>query len=95
MKAGIIAAGEGSRLKSEGITPPKPLVKVSGIPLIERLILSYIRVGISEIVCIVNEASLDVREFVEAKQFPVPVKFIVKTTPSSMHSLFALAPGWL
>ena len=92
LKAGIIAAGEGSRLKSEGITQPKPLVAVKGVPLIERLIHSYIRFGISEIVCIVNESSLDVKRFVEAKHFPVPVTFVVKTTPSSMHSLFALAP---
>ncbi len=92
MKAGIIAAGEGSRLKSEGITPPKPLVEVNGIPLIERLIRSYIRFGITEIALIVNEASLEVKEFVESKRFTVPVRFVVKSTPSSMHSLFALAP---
>jgi NDP-sugar pyrophosphorylase family protein len=92
LKAGIIAAGEGSRLKSEGITPPKPLVAVNGIPLIERLIRSYIRFGITEIACIVNEASLEVKRFVESKRFPVPVRFVVKSTPSSMHSLFALAP---
>jgi NDP-sugar pyrophosphorylase family protein len=92
MKAGIIAAGEGSRLRSEGITTPKPLVPVNGVPLIERLIMSYIRAGIDELVCIVNESSTGVKSFVEKKQFPIPVTFVVKTTPSSMHSLFALAP---
>ena len=92
MKAGIIAAGEGSRLRAEGITAPKPLVPVNGIPLIERLIMSFIRAGIDELVCIVNESSIAVKQFVEKKQFPVQIKFVVKTTPSSMHSLFALAP---
>src|SRR5260370_15412272 len=92
LKAGIIAAGDGSRLKSEGILSLKPLVEVKGVPLIERLILSYIRGGIEEIVCIVNESSLEVKRFVEAKHFPIPVTFVVQTTPSSMHSLFALAP---
>lgn len=92
MKAGIIAAGEGSRLKAEGIKSPKPLVAVKGVPLIERLILSYVRFGITEIVCIVNESSPDVRRFLETKRFPVPVTVVVRTTPSSMHSLFALAP---
>src|SRR5271169_4168201 len=92
MKAGIIAAGEGSRLRSEGIVVPKPLVPVGGIPLIERLIRTLERHGISEIVCIVNEYSLEVKNFVEEKKFSVPVRFVVKTTPSSMHSLFALAP---
>jgi NDP-sugar pyrophosphorylase family protein len=92
MKAGIIAAGEGSRLKSEGINIPKPLIPVDGVPLIERLIGSFIRCGISEIVCIVNEYSLDVKKFVESKKFSVPIRFVVKTTPSSMHSLFELSP---
>jgi NDP-sugar pyrophosphorylase family protein len=92
MKAGIIAAGEGSRLKSEGIVFPKPLVAIDGVPLIERLIGTFIRNGISEIVCIVNEYSIEVKEFIEKKQFPVPINFVVRTTPSSMHSLFALSP---
>jgi NDP-sugar pyrophosphorylase family protein len=92
MKAGIIAAGEGSRLRSEGIGLPKPLVPVDGTPLIERLIRTFIRHGITEIACIVNEYSLDVKRFVEECRFPVKISFVVKTTPSSMHSLFALAP---
>lgn len=92
MKAGIIAAGEGSRLRSEGIAVAKPLVPVGGVPLVERLIGTMLRAGITEIACIVNEDSLDVKRFIEAKEFPVPIRFVVKTTPSSMHSLFALSP---
>jgi NDP-sugar pyrophosphorylase family protein len=92
LKAGIIAAGEGSRLKSEGIALPKPLVRVNGVPLIERLIRTFARNGILEVVCIVNEYSIQVKKFVETKQFGIPVRFVVKTTPSSMHSLFELSP---
>ncbi len=92
MKAGIIAAGEGSRLRNEGIGLPKPLVPVDGTPLIERLIRTFIRHGITEIACIVNEYSLDVKRFVDECRFPVKISFVIKTTPSSMHSLFALAP---
>jgi NDP-sugar pyrophosphorylase family protein len=92
LKAGIIAAGEGSRLRSEGITVPKALVQIDGVPLIERLLKIFVRNGISEVVCIVNEHSLDVKRFLEEKSFGVPVQVIVQTTPSSMHSLFALAP---
>jgi NDP-sugar pyrophosphorylase family protein len=92
MKAGIIAAGEGSRLKSEGIALPKPLVPVNGVPLINRLITSFASNGISEVVCIINEYSLDVQHVVEESSLPIPVKFVVQTTPSSMHSLFVLSP---
>ena len=92
MKAGIIAAGEGSRLKAEGITVPKPLVCVDGVPLIERLLRTFVRNDITEIICIVNEQSVEVKEFIGELDIPVPVRCIVKSTPSSMHSLFALAP---
>ena len=92
MKAGIIAAGEGSRLKAEGVSVPKPLVRVDGIPLIERMLNSYIRCGITEVSCIINEYSLSVRDFVQSKNFPIPINFHIETTPSSMHSFLALEP---
>jgi NDP-sugar pyrophosphorylase family protein len=92
VKAGIIAAGEGSRLRADGFSVPKPLVSVDGMPLIERLIGTMIRQGINEIACIVNEESIAVRDFVNQKSFPIPVHCVVKSTPSSMHSLFALSP---
>ena len=38
MKFAIIAAGEGSRLAMEGIEEPKPLIKIQGVPIIERLV---------------------------------------------------------
>ena len=37
MEYAIIAAGEGSRLAREGVSLPKPLVRVAGEPLIDRL----------------------------------------------------------
>jgi NDP-sugar pyrophosphorylase family protein len=92
LKAGIIAAGEGSRLRSEGIVIPKPLVLVDGVPLIERLLRAFENHSISEVVCIINESSLAVKKFVESHRFGIPIHFVVKTTPSSMHSLFALYP---
>jgi NDP-sugar pyrophosphorylase family protein len=91
MIAGIIAAGEGSRLRADGITAPKPLVPVGGVPIIERLLLSLHRCGISAAHCIINEESTVVREYVEGLRLPLSVSFLVKSTPSSMHSLFELS----
>jgi NDP-sugar pyrophosphorylase family protein len=90
MKVGIIAAGEGSRLKKDGVFTPKPLVKVSGIPILERLLLQYHSIGISAAYCIINQQSIAVREYIDLQKLPIPVHFHVKTTPSSMHSLFEL-----
>ena len=38
MDYAIIAAGEGSRLVQEGVTTPKPLIRLLGEPMIDRLI---------------------------------------------------------
>jgi NDP-sugar pyrophosphorylase family protein len=92
MTFAIIAAGEGSRLKTEGVTVSKPLVQLQGIPMIERIIGMAVRNGADKFCCIINEDSTDLREYFISREFDIPVKIIVKSTPSSMHSLFALAP---
>lgn len=92
MKFAVIAAGEGSRLAQEGVEQPKPLVPVCGEPMIERLLRIFVDCGATEIVVIVNEWSTAVREHIESLPLPVPLRLVVKTTPSSMHSLHALSP---
>lgn len=92
MKFAIIAAGEGSRLAQEGVEEPKPLVSVCDQPMIERLMRIFVDCGASEIVVIINEQSTSVHRCLKKLDLPVPLKIIVKTTPSSMHSLHALSP---
>jgi len=92
MIAGVIAAGEGSRLRSEGMAIPKPMVEVGGTPIIGRLLRTLSNSGITSVRCIINEGSTEVRDYVESLLLPIPVSFLVKSTPSSMHSLFELAP---
>jgi len=92
MKVGIIAAGKGERLKKGGIFTPKPLIPICGIPIIERTIRAAIDAGASFIACIINAIEHKVFEYLNSKSWPVPFRLIVKTTPSSMESLFNLAP---
>lgn len=92
MKFAIIAAGEGSRLAQEGVEQPKPLVPVCGEPMIDRLLRIFVECGATEIVVIVNEWSTAVREHLQTHCLPVHLELVVKTTPSSMHSLYALVP---
>ncbi|MDR0995473.1 MAG: NTP transferase domain-containing protein [Tannerella sp.] len=92
MDYAIIAAGEGSRLVQEGVEQPKPLVRLQGVPLIERLIHLFIDNGASSLSVIVNEQMINVREFVESLSLPVPLHLVVKSTPSSMHSFHCLSP---
>lgn len=93
MKYAIIAAGEGSRLVEEGIKLPKPLVKLNGIPLIDRLIDIFIRNDAESVSIIVNNEMKDVQSHITFLQsnIPVPLNVVVKSTPSSMHSFFELS----
>lgn len=91
MKFAILAAGEGSRLASEGVANPKPLVELQGVPLIERLIRIFARNGASSINIIVNEQQPETVEFIKSIEVGCPINIVIKSTPSSMHSMHALS----
>lgn len=91
MHFGIIAAGEGSRLAQEGVLLPKPLVNLDGRPMIERLISLMVQAGAESVSVIVNEQSPDVKAALEAMTPGVPLRIVVKSTPSSMHSFYELS----
>ncbi|MBO7193575.1 MAG: NTP transferase domain-containing protein [Bacteroidaceae bacterium] len=91
MKFAIIAAGEGSRLAREGIKAPKPLIKLQGIPIIERLVMLFASQGASSINIIINEQQPETLALLQKLKRVYPVNIVVKDTPSSMHSLHALS----
>jgi NDP-sugar pyrophosphorylase family protein len=96
MKYAIIAAGEGSRLAQEGVAAPKPLVRVAGEQLIDRLMRVFAGNDASEICVICNEQMTDVAAHLQtvAAAGVLPLKFTVRSTPSSMHSMWELS-RWL
>lgn len=96
MNFAIIAAGEGSRLRNEGVAYPKPLVPLDGRPMIRRLIDIFLNCGAESISVIINEQMTAVRDYLEgiAPQLPVPLNIVVKTTPSSMHSFYEVSRGF-
>lgn len=96
MKYAIIAAGEGSRLAQEGVAAPKPLVRVAGEQLIDRLMRVFAGNDASEICVICNEQMTDVAAHLQAVAAAgvLPLKFTVRSTPSSMHSMWELS-RWL
>lgn len=106
MRYAIIAAGEGSRLTQEGVALPKPLVEVGGESLIMRLLRIFMVHGATEICVICNDRTPLVEARLKeiqtagislspsAEKTTVPLRFVVKSTPSSMHSFYELA-DWL
>lgn len=91
MKFAIIAAGEGSRLAQEGVKEPKPLIKLQGIPIIERLVMLFASLGAKSICIIINNQHPETLQLLQKLQEQYPIELVVKDTPSSMHSLHALS----
>ena len=91
MHYAIIAAGEGSRLAQEGVAKPKPLVELSGEPMIMRLMNIFQRCNAESISVIINDFMPEVRQYLESISLDVPLNVVVKSTPSSMHSFWELS----
>ncbi len=69
MKAMILAAGMGTRLRPLTDHIPKPLVKFKGIPLLERIIYKLINIGVDSIVVNVHYLADQVIEYLSSKDF--------------------------
>jgi NDP-sugar pyrophosphorylase family protein len=94
---GIIAAGEGRRLRAAGYTVPKPMVPVAGVPLIEGVIRNFLAADIAALTVIVNEDERACVEWLAARFPALDMRLIVRTTASSLESftrvLAAAPPG--
>lgn len=91
MNFAIIAAGKGSRMASEGEMLPKPLVKIGGIPMIKRLIDTFIRCNATAISIIINEEMNEVRDYLHSLELPLPLDINVKTTSGSLLSFYEIS----
>jgi NDP-sugar pyrophosphorylase family protein len=88
-KSGILAAGEGLRLKT--IALYKPMVKVCGVPLLE-LTLKNLHFHYFDKICLIfndEECKMDLVQFPALKK--LNIDYFYKSTPSSMHSLFEVS----
>ncbi len=92
MNFAIIAAGEGQRLKSEGIDIPKPLIRINNIPMLERLLAIINRQNPDSISIIINEEAKEVYNFLSNHRLKEKINLKIKTTESSLHSLYELKP---
>ncbi len=93
MKFAILAAGEGSRLAQEGIELPKPLVRINGEAMIDRLIRIFNKCNAEKIIIITNNlTTLTQNHLKSLQQSDSKIQLIVKTTSSSMHSFYELMP---
>ena len=83
LQGGIIAAGEGTRLRADGFRVSKPMVRVAGRPLIDHTLERFRAASIRKLSIVINEASDDCRQWLEHHTGDFEVDVVVRSTPSS------------
>ncbi len=94
-RAVIMAGGKGTRLRPYTESTPKPMVKVAGRPMLERLVLHLVGHGIREIYIAVNYLSDVVEEhFGNGSAFGCSIEYLQEDHPlGSGGALSLLPPG--
>lgn len=69
MKAMILAAGLGTRLRPLTNTRPKALVEINHVPLLEIVLKRLISAGVTEVIINVHHFADQIAEFVKAKEY--------------------------
>ncbi len=91
MKAVILAAGQGTRLRPVTLTMPKPLVPVANKPLIEFAIEVIRGAGLEEIGIVVNSLSSPVaRQLGDGSQLGVKIEYIVQESQDGLAHAVSL-----
>src|SRR4029078_6809548 len=83
LQGGIIAAGEGSRLRADGYRVSKPMVPVAGRPLIDHALDLFRSAAMRQLTVVINEASDDCRQWLKGHAGDFDLDMIVRSTPSS------------
>lgn len=85
----ILAGGEGTRLRADGVAVPKPLVAVGHEPLVARLLRTLADLGCETLTCMVRADFVSVFRYLEGRRFGPPLAVLECRTPSSLHTLVA------
>lgn len=73
----IMAGGEGRRLRPFTETVPKPMLKIGGIPLLERIVRSMVDAGVPRIYISTNYLSEQIKSyFGDGSKFGVPISYL-------------------
>jgi NDP-sugar pyrophosphorylase family protein len=88
---GVLAAGEGRRLRRDGYAMPKVMVPVAGVPLIEHVVGNFVAAGVTPISLLVSEDASDGARWVRTRFPGWDIRVLTKTTRSSLESFQELA----
>lgn len=83
----ILAGGEGSRLAAEGVSTPKPMLRVAGRPQIVHLVETLEALGCPTVTCLVRDEFPEVVATLVRRPWRGSVRVHACRTPSSLHTL--------
>ncbi len=88
MKAVVLAAGEGKRMRPLTLKTPKPLLKISGKPIIDY-VLESLSGEIDEVVIVVGYLGNQIKNYIGPKNRHMKVKYVTGSNKGSAYSLIA------
>jgi UDP-N-acetylglucosamine diphosphorylase/glucosamine-1-phosphate N-acetyltransferase len=94
MKAVVLAAGEGQRLRPLTYTRPKHMIQVAGKPLLEHLLIALKEAGFKDIVMVVHYKAERIKEyFGDGSKFGLKVEYVYQKEIKGTANAFGLAKG--
>lgn len=92
MKTVLMAGGKGKRISSVASDIPKPMIKVEGVPVLEREIICLRDQGFTELILTVShKASQIIEYFGDGKNLGVSIEYFIENQPlGNAGALFML-----
>lgn len=90
MQAIILAAGMGKRLGNLTAENTKCMVKVNGVPLIERMLTLLDEYSLSQIIIVTGYKGISLQNFIISLNINTPIKFIENIAYETTNNIYSL-----
>ena len=85
----MLAGGEGSRMKGDGVAETKALVPIGGCPQAQRVLDALVAVGCETLTCAARDDAPGLLAALGSWKFTVPFRVVPCRTPTSLHTFVA------
>ena len=85
----VLAGGEGSRMRADGVAATKALVQVGGRPQAQLVLEALVAVGCETLTCAARDEAPGLLAALASWHFAVPFRVVPCRTPTSLHTLTA------
>lgn len=94
MKAVVLLAGKGTRLRPHTHAVPKPLLRVAGKPVLDYLLDDLTGAGVFEVVFVVGHLGDAVRDHVTGRHPRIRPRYVVQEVRNGTAGALAMARPW-